>query len=42
MIEDKIKKFLNAPNDSINFGNINEINFKETVKIFWGDDHRSS
>ncbi len=38
MIEEKIKNFLKAPDDSINFGNINEINFSETIKIFWGDE----
>ena len=38
MIEEKINNFLNAPNDSINFGNISEINLKENIQIFWGED----
>ncbi len=38
MIEEKINNFLNAPNESINFGNINEINFNENVKIYWGEE----
>lgn len=38
MIEEKIDHFLNAPNDSINFGNIYEIKLSENIKIFWGAD----
>ena len=38
MIEEKINNFLNAPNESISFGNINKINFKETIKIYWGEE----
>ena len=38
MIEEKINNFLNAPNDSINFGKISEISLKENIKIFWGDE----
>ena len=38
MIEEKISNFLNAPNESIGFGNINEINFKESIKIYWGKE----
>ena len=38
MIEDKVSNFLNAPNDSINLGNINSINLKEKIKLFWGDE----
>ncbi len=38
MIEEKINNFLNAPNDSINLGNINEINLNENIKIFWGEE----
>ena len=38
MIEEKINNFLNAPNDSINFGNVSEINLKENIKIFWGEE----
>ena len=38
MIEEKINNFLNAPNDSINLGGIENINMKDNVKIFWGDE----
>jgi len=38
MIEEKINNFLNAPNDSINLGNIGEINFNENIKIYWGQE----
>ncbi len=38
MIEEKINNFLNAPNEAISFGNISEINFNESVKIYWGED----
>ena len=38
MIEEKINNFLNAPNDSINFGDVNNINIKENIKIFWGEE----
>ena len=38
MIEEKINNFLNAPNESITFGNINKINFKENIKIYWGEE----
>ena len=39
MIEEKINNFLNAPNDSINLGDVNNINIKENIKIFWGEEH---
>ena len=26
------------PNESIGFGNINEINFNESIKIYWGEE----
>ena len=39
MIEEKINNFLNAPNDSINLGEVNNINIKENIKIFWGEEH---
>ena len=38
MIEEKINNFLNAPNESITFGNINKINFKKNIKIYWGEE----
>ena len=38
MIEEKINNFLSAPNDSINLGDVNIINIKENVKIFWGEE----
>ena len=38
MIEEKINNFLNAPNDSINLGDIQKSKLNETVNIFWGDE----
>ena len=38
MIEEKINNFLSAPNDSINLGNINTINFSNNIKIYWGEE----
>ncbi|MBD1147395.1 hypothetical protein IDH28_01005 [Pelagibacterales bacterium SAG-MED31] len=38
MIEEKIKIFLNAPNESINFGNIYDIDFNQNIKIYWGEE----
>ena len=38
MIEEKINNFLNAPDESINFGKINEINFNQTINIYWGEE----
>ncbi|SVD38703.1 uncharacterized protein METZ01_LOCUS391557, partial [marine metagenome] len=38
MIEEKINNFLNAPNDSINLGDIENININENIKIFWGKE----
>ena len=38
MIEEKIENFLNAPNDSINFGDISKIKINEKVFIYWGDE----
>ncbi|MBS56614.1 MAG: hypothetical protein CMP16_01935 [Rickettsiales bacterium] len=38
MIEEKISNFLNAPNDSINLGSIENLNLEQEVKIFWGDE----
>ena len=39
MIEDKISNFLNAPYDSINFGNPHDTKLNQDIKIFWGDEH---
>ncbi|MDC1184715.1 hypothetical protein N8080_01945, partial [Alphaproteobacteria bacterium] len=39
MIEEKINNFLNAPSDSINLGDVNNINIKENIKIFWGEEN---
>jgi len=39
MIEEKINNFLNAPNDSINLGNVNNLNIKENIKIYWGEEN---
>ena len=38
MIEEKVNNFLNAPNESINFGNIEDINFNEDIYILWGEE----
>jgi ATP-dependent RNA helicase SUPV3L1/SUV3 len=38
MIEEKINNFLNAPSDSINLGDVSNINIKENIKIFWGEE----
>ena len=38
MIEDKIEDFLNAPEDSLNFGNLSEKKINEKIYIYWGDD----
>ena len=38
MIEEKINNFLNAPNDSMNFGNVSELNLNENISIFWGEE----
>ena len=38
MIEEKIDNFLNAPNDSINLGDISNIKLSDTVFIYWGEE----
>ncbi len=38
MIEQKIDKFLLAPDDAINLGSISEKKLNENVYIFWGDE----
>ena len=38
MIEEKIDNFLNAPDDSINFGNITELKLDKQQYIYWGED----
>ena len=38
MIEEKIDTFLNAPDDSINFGDITELKLDEQIYIYWGED----
>ncbi len=38
MIEEKINNFLNAPNESINFGNIVNNKLDENIKIYWGEE----
>ncbi|MDA9748770.1 helicase-related protein [Pelagibacteraceae bacterium] len=38
MIEEKIDKFLVAPDDSINFGDISKIKLNDDTGIFWGDE----
>ena len=38
MIDDKIENFLNAPLDSISFGNINKSKIKDDTFIYWGSE----
>ena len=38
MIQDKINSFLNAPLDSLNFGDVKNLQMNDDVKIFWGDE----
>ena len=39
MIEEKINNFLNAPNNSINLGNISNISFDSETYIYWGEEN---
>ncbi len=38
MIENKIETFLNAPSESINLGQINNIKLNDNVFIYWGEE----
>ena len=38
MIDEKINNFLIAPFDSINLGNIKNLNLNDQIKIYWGDE----
>ena len=38
MIEEKIEDFLNAPDESINFGSVRNIKLNESIKIYWGNE----
>ncbi len=38
MIEEKIKNFLNSPDDSLNLGDISKIKFNASAFVFWGDE----
>ena len=38
MIEEKINNFLQAPLESINFGEIQKVKISDNVKIYWGDE----
>ncbi len=38
MIDEKIENFLNAPFESISFGEINKIKIKDETFVFWGDE----
>ena len=38
MIEDKITSFINAPDDSINLGDIQKLNLNEKVYLYWGNE----
>ncbi len=38
MIEEKIDNFLNAPDDSINFGDVTKLKIDDKIYIYWGED----
>jgi len=38
MLEEKIINFLNAPDDSINLGDIQKLNLSENINLYWGDE----
>ena len=38
MINEKVENFLNAPLDSINFGDISNSKIKDETFIYWGDE----
>ena len=38
MIEQKIDNFLNAPDDSINFGDLSKIKLNKNIPIYWGQE----
>ena len=38
MIDDKINDFLNAPNDSINLGDISKLKLTDSINIYWGHE----
>ena len=38
MINNKVENFLNAPLDSINFGDISKLKIKDDAFIYWGDE----
>ena len=38
MINEKVENFLNAPLDSISFGDVNKSKIKDDIFIYWGDE----
>ncbi len=38
MIEEKVSNFINAPEESISFGDISKIQFDKDIKLYWGDE----
>tara|TARA_B100001057_G_scaffold71543_1_gene65785 strand:+ start:2871 stop:5420 length:2550 start_codon:yes stop_codon:yes gene_type:complete len=38
MIEEKIDNFLNAPDESINFGDVKKLKFDDQTYIYWGEE----
>ncbi len=38
MINDKVSNFIDAPEESINLGNIGDIKLEQNINIFWGDE----
>tara|TARA_B100000686_G_C16597653_1_gene866917 strand:- start:80 stop:1063 length:984 start_codon:yes stop_codon:yes gene_type:complete len=38
MIKERIDEFINAPSDSINMGNVELLDLKDRVQLYWGDE----
>ena len=38
MMQDKVNNFIDAPNDSINLGQVQKLNLNDKTCLFWGDE----
>ena len=38
MIKEKVSDFLNAPDDAISLDKFEKINFKDSIKLYWGEE----
>ncbi len=38
MIEERVNDFIHAPIDSINLGNIQNLNLSDDIRLYWGDE----